>query len=144
MTAAQPPGHAEVIPLIPAAPNRPPLRLKDFIGAEVGDTDGSGDPVAVLLDVYAHQVDEIDAVVEQWQASLLGDTHRRYATVVLGALGELHVALDAAAELVTQRPDPAADPAVLRPSRRDRAQGAPAAGSRTAPARGAGARRGDG
>ena len=128
MTAAQPPtspglpGLAPVVPLIPAARSRPPLQPRDFLGVAVGDPeDGSGRPVAALLEVYAGQVDEIAAVVEQWQATPLDrDTHRRYAAAVLGALGELHVALDTAAELVTQSP---AHPASAVNSRRHRAGG---------------------
>jgi hypothetical protein len=57
-------------------------------------------PPAELAEAHARQVDELAAIVEQYDAA-----HRRYTAVLLDALGDLHVALD---ELSTALADPAA------------------------------------
>lgn len=49
---------------------------------------------AELADAYARQVDELAAIVDQYDAA-----HRRYTTVLRSALGDLHVALDELATL---------------------------------------------
>jgi hypothetical protein len=45
-----------------------------------------------VLDAYARQAAELARLVEDWQAS-----NRRFAAVLVGALGELQVALEEAA-----------------------------------------------
>ena len=66
--------------LAPAAPST---------GAQ--DDVPEADP-AVVLAVYARQVDELARLVEDWQTACAG-----YAQVLTHALGELHVVLDEAA-----------------------------------------------
>ena len=104
-------GGERVTALVPPAPRLETTRRPEpgtgaveptWTPARVPAAPGSS---AGVLDAYALQSDEIAALVEAWRATLpdTADT-RRYAQAVLAALGELHVALDTAADLTRRRP----------------------------------------
>lgn len=54
---------------------------------------------AEIAAAYARQVDELAALVEQYD-----EAHRRYTRVLLDGLGDLHVALDELAEALRRPP----------------------------------------
>jgi hypothetical protein len=54
---------------------------------------------ADVVAAYARQADELAAMVEQYDTA-----HRRHITVLLHALGDLHVAMDELATRLGQRP----------------------------------------
>jgi hypothetical protein len=97
----------QVIPFVRPVPVPVPVLARPGLERGVDETTGTppgpqppAGGLADVLDAYARQPDEIAGLVEVWLTTLpdTPDT-RRYARAVLHALGELHVALDTAADL---------------------------------------------
>jgi hypothetical protein len=65
---------------------------------------------ARTLAAYARQADELVGMVERYDTA-----HRRHITVLLNALGDLHVAMDELAARLDQRPARATAPVTVSP-----------------------------
>jgi hypothetical protein len=65
---------------------------------------------ARTLAAYARQADELAGMVEQYATA-----HRRHITVLLHALGDLHVAMEELAARLDQRPARATAPVTVSP-----------------------------